>query len=1470
MLPVQTEFPKFVPDQLLTSEDLNNVFGYLDEQNRITRTNLVGIGIVCGLQLQVNNAQSTVTITKGCGVTSQGYLIAVETTGYTLFRKYDVETPRAYEKFKKTVGSAVIPIDVWELREAGSTETDTAPIDAAFLKDKAILLFVELKEENNKNCDPDSCDDKGVSVTVSFLPMAVTTADAQLLMGTTAANFGLNTHSALPDMKMKRWDVPNTAPVYSSDIFAAYLKLLDKNFIDAVENNLKNVYAVFGNIVAPGVTANPFNGLSQKFSFLYDNTIGLNKIVNLQYYYDFFSDLMLAYDEFRKTGTELLSICCPDGDWFPRHLLLGEAVASVQSGTLPLRHHFIYSPLFGRQNLVNELQSLFERMVLMISNFFVPASQVSQNKEDENIRITPSMLWNVPLSSKAIPFYYQVNNGAKPLYLKWNYNKTLLNDANKNLSYHAALYNNQDDWVRAPLKYDLEPYNFLRIEGITGKSYRHVLSQVKAKISQNRLPVDIIALNTETSTSRNFVAAVAGLSRTDAGKEGLEMICYFQDLESVYDSMRSEILCMLCKELKYYYDFTFAIVNAFLGKQTFAGQPTRVEFLNECSPGYIIKERSLGNIIELLFRKGLTDRTLTLETFFQAIGINVQDNNNDDIPDNLTGQASAVYLTLLNFFKIPLGIIRIADLLTEDLSEFDVNAYCTAASLLSEYARGVKVIFGFLTVSSTTNQNIVAVNRVEATTNTIDKKAATDTSNATATPVTAVSALAASENPTIKLLASILMIEDLLDHLDVLIYNCKCAALKSLKEDYMKRYALLTQLRQFGYFTKMHPGIQHKAGVPVGGTFIIVYHNRKRSRLRQESTVKDESRKFKDDDSRVSEKMNARNERTFITKKDFFERETRVLGIVIDEEDKPVSGATVSILETGEQALTDLKGIFRLVSTVIPYTILVEAVGFEDQEIVSAGERKIIVTLKPSRGSILDQLPEGTVIADFYLPYRCCSDCPPIQYVVTDPVEPQPVPNQGPKADAGADQQITLPEDKVRLDGSASTDPDGVITFFQWAKLQGPGNPQFVTASSAQTDVVDLEEGDYIFELTATDDKGALARDTVNVRVNPAPPPENKPPVANAGPDNQIVLTPNTLVILDGSLSKDEDGTIVAFSWKQIRGANAVIQTPSLVQTPVTGLQPGEYEFELTVKDNQGASGTDTVVINVVRPENKPPVADAGKDQNIQISATVLDGSASNDPEGGVLNFDWSVASGPNTPNINNNTNAVTNVSGLISGVYQFALKVIDDKGASAIDTVSVNVKISQPQKVCGPLPGITQNFRDLDGKLPADFKRLFEFYDELQSYFKTLQEIQSRPIAEQIDFFANGFNQQQTQQLIIKWLERLQNAFILERKDFRLPALQLYRILLALSMYIVCIQPEDFNKAKVPMDGVFKVIGSHVEQWIRNISNFSAAEIALVKLIGGDIGLEINRVISNGEEANKPGYLKVVKKINEMIQSIP
>ena len=54
MIPSKLLYPDFVPDQLLTSEDLNSLFGYLDEQGRLTRTNLIGVGIVCGLEIVIN------------------------------------------------------------------------------------------------------------------------------------------------------------------------------------------------------------------------------------------------------------------------------------------------------------------------------------------------------------------------------------------------------------------------------------------------------------------------------------------------------------------------------------------------------------------------------------------------------------------------------------------------------------------------------------------------------------------------------------------------------------------------------------------------------------------------------------------------------------------------------------------------------------------------------------------------------------------------------------------------------------------------------------------------------------------------------------------------------------------------------------------------------------------------------------------------------------------------------------------------------------------------------------------------------------------------------------------------------------------------------------------------------------------------------------------------------------------------
>ena len=94
MLASKLNYPEFVPDQLLSSEHLNQLFEYLEEQGRLSRTNLIGIGIVCGLELQPSADGKSIYITKGCGVTSEGYLISVEGINYTKYKDFNAVQDR--------------------------------------------------------------------------------------------------------------------------------------------------------------------------------------------------------------------------------------------------------------------------------------------------------------------------------------------------------------------------------------------------------------------------------------------------------------------------------------------------------------------------------------------------------------------------------------------------------------------------------------------------------------------------------------------------------------------------------------------------------------------------------------------------------------------------------------------------------------------------------------------------------------------------------------------------------------------------------------------------------------------------------------------------------------------------------------------------------------------------------------------------------------------------------------------------------------------------------------------------------------------------------------------------------------------------------------------------------------------------------------------------------------------------------
>jgi len=310
-------------------------------------------------------------------------------------------------------------------------------------------------------------------------------------------------------------------------------------------------------------------------------------------------------------------------------------------------------------------------------------------------------------------------------------------------------------------------------------------------------------------------------------------------------------------------------------------------------------------------------------------------------------------------------------------------------------------------------------------------------------------------------------------------------------------------------------------------------------------------------------------------------------------------------------------------------------------------------------------------------------------------------PNQPPVANAGASQTITLPVNSTGLDGSASTDPDGTIASYSWTEISGPSTATITNGNTAKPTVSGLQAGQYVFQLTVTDNQGATATAQVKVTVAPA---INQPPVANAGP-NQTITLPTNSVNLDGTKSYDPDGTIVSYSWAKISGPGAITITNSTTATPtVVGLVAGQYVFELTVTDNSAATAKAQVNITVnaapVGP-NQPPVANAGINQTITLptNTVALDGTRSFDPDGAIVAYSWAQVSGPSTATIAGATSATSSVSGLIvAGQYVFELTVTDNSGAASKAQVTITVDNATTQ----PMAPIADAGQDTTIALPA------------------------------------------------------------------------------------------------------------------------------------------------------------------------
>ena len=222
-----------------------------------------------------------------------------------------------------------------------------------------------------------------------------------------------------------------------------------------------------------------------------------------------------------------------------------------------------------------------------------------------------------------------------------------------------------------------------------------------------------------------------------------------------------------------------------------------------------------------------------------------------------------------------------------------------------------------------------------------------------------------------------------------------------------------------------------------------------------------------------------------------------------------------------------------------------------------------------------DGFPLGTTIVNWTAEDESGNTTTDTQNVTVSLAPGVPIANAGP-------DQIVKSNDIVVLDGTGSTDTDGVIRNYAWEQITGPT----VYISNSRTSVASFiapnvaSDTVLTFKLTIMDDDHRYGTDMVDITVQPLV--SNQPPVANAGADQTVVEGDS--VILDASGSNDPDGAISSYSWQQNAGPTVSLSDNSVVQPSFTAPEVTDdtvLTFVVTVTDDVGATATDEVNITV-------------------------------------------------------------------------------------------------------------------------------------------------------------------------------------------------------------------------------------------------------------------------------------------------
>lgn len=899
---ITTRYRTFVDNQVLTKDQLNEFVSYFDDQDRLTRVFVNGVGLLCGFTL--SRSGTSIVISRGVGITTDGDLLLLKkdvenspikklVSDIQTFTHFSTFTDdlAVYPAFRKLSENGGLTTDVMDLYELHTEETEQSkPLSALDdIDDKVVVLYLESYTDSGDLCTSLDCDNQGLAQLNRLRVLLLSENDAELLAknDTLYARHNVFTaYSKLPELAVKRvvLSAENTAS-YASLKEAYNDAITSDDIVNSFTGALDTLVLDFGPLLQLSLSESEVKKVKETLEKLFGFSYG-NEPFDIQYRYDFLKDLIDTYAELKGLLLHLTQLCFPEITAFPKHLMLGQ-LSETGSESQSYRHKFYRSPLCGKAGEeMEKAQNVAQKLFKLIGSYQLVA---------DNIEITPSLL-TPECGRRSIPFYYAVD--AEFLKL-WDYTKTQQLRETYNLGYHKKLLA-PDAMVQDPLSYNTDGVDFYRIEGHQGKHYTDVLKELDEKKRDFGLPFDIKVL----SISSNF----STINPDDYS-------CEFEDLTLLLDAWSKEQDCILAQISDFFSGFSTKVPGANLKEAELdLKKASEVELtlntkLNATTyqPAYL--KMASGTATKTLYSEVVKGETLkqNLSLVEDTLGVEMY----AAIEENVGGSVNDIIASASQ--KLALKVDTEAWNAQPELKDFVVNK--SVELMAYSYVLTQKMPSGITLVDSDRVSDYKL--SLEQLCSRANKLKASYQSASLSAGLQAFTGLLLNQLATV---------------------CCSGKKLEVLLEEINARKQQILDRLQLSKFIEQHPGLEHKGGVRPGGTFVIVYKN--------SATQTTGSGDLFAEASPELQLLNS--DALTVTKRLLSEK----------------------ILNSASLSSAERNTVLKSATELLKYEDLASRL-----EEIDTSEKYIP----------LAKVPDNTVVADFALPYMCCADCAPVNFVMAIP-----------------------------------------------------------------------------------------------------------------------------------------------------------------------------------------------------------------------------------------------------------------------------------------------------------------------------------------------------------------------------------------------------------------------------------------------------------------------------------------------------